>query len=124
MPQEYYSVLARSIVNAGQDHSQLRGVIYQLARIELKTELSRRHEAEMKEQVSALEDAIKQIETDVVENPTLLTFTPDRVVNPEPEESLSQSAPAAQQGSREVIRPEVLPPIDAKRPFDAEYSWP
>ena len=124
MPQEYYSVLARSIVNAGQDHSQLRGVIYQLARIELKTELSRRHEAEMKEQVSALEDAIKQIETDVVENPTLLTFTPDRVVNPEPEESLSQGAPAARQGSREVIRPEVLPPIDARRPFDAEYSWP
>jgi hypothetical protein len=51
MPQEYYSVLARSIAAAGEDHAQLRGVIYQLARVELKTELSRRHEAEMHEQV-------------------------------------------------------------------------
>jgi hypothetical protein len=124
MPQEYYSVLARSIAAAGEDHSQLRGVIYQLARIELKTELSRRHEAEMKEQISALENAIKQIETDVVENPALLTFTPGRVVNQESEESLQQDAPAGRQGSREVIRPEVLPPIDSRRPFDAEYSWP
>jgi len=124
MPQEYYSVLARSIAAAGEDHSQLRGVIYQLARIELKTELSRRHEAEMKEQISALENAIKQIETDVVENPALLTFTPGRVVNQESEESLQQDAAAGRQGSREVIRPEVLPPIDSRRPFEAEYSWP
>ena len=124
MPQEYYSVLARSIATAGEDHSQLRGVIYQLARIELKTELSRRHEAEMKEQVSALENAIKQIETDIVENPALLTFTPGRVVNQEPEEGLQDAGIAGRQGSREVIRPEVLPPIDARRPFEAEYSWP
>jgi hypothetical protein len=124
MPQEYYSVLARSIAAAGEDHSQLRGVIYQLARIELKTELSRRHEAEMKEQVSALENAIKKIETDIVENPALLTFTPGRVVNQEPEEGLQQGVPAGRQGSREVIRPEVLPPIDSRRPFEAEYSWP
>jgi hypothetical protein len=124
MPQEYYSVLARSIAAAGEDHSQLRGVIYQLARIELKTELSRRHEAEMKEQVSALENAIKQIETDVVENPALLTFTPGRVVNQEPEQSLQDAAPSGRQSSREVIRPEVLPPIDSRRLFEAEYSWP
>jgi hypothetical protein len=124
MPQEYYSVLARSIAAAGQDHSQLRGVVYQLARIELKTELSRRHEAEMKAQISALENAIKQIETDVVEDPALLTFTPGRVVNQEPEERLHDVPPAGRQGSRAVIRPEVLPPIDAKRPFEAEYSWP
>jgi hypothetical protein len=124
MPQEYYSVLARSITAAGEDHSQLRGVVYQLARIELKTELSRRHEAEMKEQISALENAIKQIETDIVENPALLTFTPGRVVNQEPEENLQDAGPSGRQGSREVIRPEVLPPIDARRPFEAEYSWP
>jgi hypothetical protein len=124
MPQEYYSVLARSITAAGEDHSQLRGVVYQLARIEFKTELSRRHEAEMKEQVSALENAIKQIETDIVENPALLTFTPGRVVNQEPEESVQDAASSGRQGSREVIRPEVLPPIDSRRPFEAEYSWP
>jgi hypothetical protein len=124
MPEEYYSVLARSITAAGQDHAQLRGVIYQLARIELQTELSRRHEAEMQEQVSALENAIKQIETDVVENSALLTFTPGRAVDDKPEESPQDVAPAARQSSREVIRPEVLPPIDAKRPFEPEYSWP
>jgi hypothetical protein len=124
MPQEYYSVLARSIAAAGEDHSQLRGVVYQLARVELKTELSRRHEAEMKEQVSALENAIKQIETDIVENPALLTFTPGRVVDDKPEETPQDVAPAAQQSSREIIRPEVLPPIDAKRPFESAYSWP
>jgi hypothetical protein len=124
MPQEYYSVLARSIAAAGQDHSQLRGVIYQLARIELQTELSRRHEAEMTEQVSALENAIKRIETDIVENPALLTFTPGRVVNQEPEESIPDSPASGRPSSREVIRPEVLPPIDARRPFEPEYSWP
>jgi hypothetical protein len=124
MPQEYYSVLARSIATAGEDHAQLRGVIYQLARIELKTELSRRHEAEMQEQVSALENAIKQIETDVVENPALLTFTPGRAVDQNSDESLQDGAETGRQSSREVIRPEVLPPIDARRPFEPEYSWP
>jgi hypothetical protein len=124
MPQEYYSVLARSITAAGQDHSQLRGVIYQLARVELKTELSRRHEAEVKEQVSALENAIKQIETDIVENPALLTFTPSPAVDSKPEEVPQDVALATQKGSREVIRPEVLPPIDATRPFETAYSWP
>jgi hypothetical protein len=124
MPEEYYSVLARSIEAAGQDHAQLRGVVYQLARIELKTELSRRHEAEMQEQVSALESAIKQIETDIVENPALLTFTPDRTGDQRPEESSQDVAQAAQQTSREMIRPEVLPPIDAMRPFEPAYSWP
>jgi hypothetical protein len=124
MPQEYYSVLARSIAAAGEDHAQLRGVIYQLARVELKTELSRRHEAEMQEQASALENAIKQIETDVVENPALLTFTPGRVVDQKSDENFQDGAEPGRQGSREVIRPEVLPPIDARRPFDAGYSWP
>jgi hypothetical protein len=124
MPQEYYSVLARSITAAGEDHAQLRGVIYQLARVELKTELSRRHEAEMQEQVSALENAIKRIETDIVENPALLTFTPGRVVDQKSDESSQDGAQPGRQGSREVIRPEVLPPIDAKRPFESEYSWP
>ena len=124
MPQEYYSVLARSIAAAGEDHAQLRGVIYQLARVELKTELSRRHEAEMHEQVSALENAIKQIETDVVENPALLTFTPGRVVDQKSDENFQESGEPGWQGSREVIRPEVLPPIDARRPFEAEHSWP
>ena len=124
MPQEYYSVLARSIAAAGEDHAQLRGVIYQLARVELKTELARRHEAEMQEQVSALENAIKQIETDIVENPALLTFTPGRVVDPKSDESVEEGAEPGRQTSREVIRPEVLPPIDAKRPFEPEYSWP
>jgi hypothetical protein len=123
MPQEYYSVLARSIAAAGEDHSQLRGVIYQLARVELKTELARRHEAEMQEQVSALENAIKKIETDIIENPALLTFTPGRVVDENSHEG-SQEAQPSRQSSREVIRPEVLPPIDARRPFEAEHSWP
>src|SRR5580704_4862348 len=117
MPQEYYSVLARSIAAAGEDHAQLRGVIYQLARVELKTELARRHEAEMQDQVSALENAIKQIETDVVENPALLTFTPGRVVEQKSDESAQDDAELGRSGSREVIRPEVLPPIDARRPF-------
>jgi hypothetical protein len=124
MPQEYYSVLARSIAAAGEDHAQLRGVIYQLARVELKTELARRHEAEMQEQASALENAIKQIETDIVENPALLTFTPGRVVDQKSDEGAQDDVQTGRQTSREVIRPEVLPPIDAKRPFDVEYAWP
>ena len=124
MPQEYYSVLARSIAAAGEDHSQLRGVIYQLARVELKTELARRHEAEMQEQVSALENAIKQIETDIIENPALLTFTPGRVVDQKSDEGSQSDAQPSRQSSREVIRTEVLPPIDATRPFESEHSWP
>lgn len=124
MPQEYYSVLARSIAAAGEDHAQLRGVIYQLARIELKTELSRRHEAEMQEQASALENAIKQIETDIVENPALLTFTPGHAVDQKSDETSEDGAQPERQNSREVIRTEVLPPIDATRLFESEHSWP
>jgi hypothetical protein len=71
MSGEYYSVLARTISAASEDHTRLRGMVYRLARIELRKELYRRYRIELRKQTSALEDAIAKIETDFTNNPAL-----------------------------------------------------
>lgn len=76
MTEDYYrSFLVRTIAAAGQDHAQLRMLIYQFARSELRRELFQRKDfcwAEMKEQTSALEKVIEQIESDFAEHDMLL----------------------------------------------------
>ncbi|HJU12101.1 MAG TPA: hypothetical protein VJ728_14550, partial [Candidatus Binataceae bacterium] len=64
MSKEYYSVLARTISAAAEDHAQLRNIVYSLARIELRKELRRRYKIELEQQTTALEGAIAKIESD------------------------------------------------------------
>lgn len=71
MSEEYYSVLARTISAASEDHARLREMVYRLARIELKKELNRRYKLELRKQTSALEDAIEKIEVDFAETKAL-----------------------------------------------------
>jgi hypothetical protein len=74
MAEEYYSVLARTISAASDDHARLREMVYRLARIELKKELDRRFEIELQKQTSALEDAIDKIESDFADMKALPEF--------------------------------------------------
>jgi hypothetical protein len=71
MSEKYYNSLLRHIVTAGQDQTQLRMIIYQFARNELRRQLFARRDfrvADMREQMSALENAIDQLESDVADN--------------------------------------------------------
>lgn len=68
MSEEYYSVLSRTISAAAEDHAQLRGLIYRLARIELKKQLHRQFRLELQQQMTALENAIAKVESDFVED--------------------------------------------------------
>ena len=81
MSQDYYSALARTIAAIGQDHAQLRMMIYKFVRSELRSELFRRKGirwTEMKEQTSALERAIGRIESDIASNPELLGISSEQ----------------------------------------------
>jgi hypothetical protein len=80
MSEEYYEFLVHAIAAVGQDPTQLRMMIYQLARSELRKELYARRDfrwAELKQQMSALERAIEQVELDVTNRTMrLTTFSP------------------------------------------------
>ena len=81
MSQDYYSALARTIAAIGQDHAQLRMMIYKFVRSELRNELFRRKGirwTEVKEQTSALERAIGRIELDIASNPELLSISSEQ----------------------------------------------
>ena len=67
MSQEYYAVLVRMITAAGRDRAQLRTIIYELARIQLRKELYQRPDynlLEIKNEMSSLEAAIERVEDD------------------------------------------------------------
>lgn len=77
MSHEYYRFLIRTISTAGQDPAQLRAIVYHYARSRLRKELSRRkglHWAQIKEQMSALEKAIEQVESDVGDGTMFRSF--------------------------------------------------
>lgn len=116
MAQDYYGFLARTIIGARRDSAQLRTVIYQFARAQLRQELSDNDDqvslAEAKQHIAALETAIEQIESDI-KSQRRLGSTPDdnelvrgtdvNIVNVEDH---SGGLPL-----RHEYRPEVLPPI-------------
>jgi len=82
MSEEYYSVLARTISAAAEDHAQLRGLIYRLARIELKKQLHRQYRLELQQQMAALENAIAKVETDFIEDRALPHLSAEVIVDP------------------------------------------
>jgi hypothetical protein len=73
--EQYYSALLRTIEFAGEDPSRLRRMIYDLARNELRRQLYHRLDfrfLEIKQQTSALERAIEQVESKVGDQTPLL----------------------------------------------------
>jgi hypothetical protein len=121
MSEEYYSLLARTIEAAGEDQAQLRGVVYQLARMELRTELSRRHATEMQEQISALENAITKVEYDVGDGTALLTFRPEEADQKSRIDSGGTGA-LDRSNPEQVLQPEILPPLVLQWPYDVNRS--
>jgi hypothetical protein len=79
MPQDYYSVLARAIVATAQDDTQLRRMVYELARTKLRRQLLLQFKnvsrPQMNHHLRELEIAIEQLETDAAHNVPLLTFS-------------------------------------------------
>jgi hypothetical protein len=71
MQEDYYSALASVVMGFPRDNPQLRTVIYELARSKLRERLQRQAKAvshsERARQLLALENAIEQIEADLVE---------------------------------------------------------
>jgi hypothetical protein len=118
MSQEYYSVLGRTISAVAQDHAQLRGIIYRLARIELQRELRRRYKIELQQQTSALEKAIAQIESDFVGDTASAQLASQEAVDHVTEENSARNALTVWHSSRgecEVLSPIVYPSPDADR---------
>lgn len=103
MSEEYYSVLARTISAACEDHARLREMVYRLARIELKKELNRRYKLELKKQTSALESAIEKIETECAETKALPAPVSQDALNQSDEaESEATTAVSVWQDAHEV----------------------
>ncbi len=131
MSQEYYSVLARTMTAVTRDHAQLRMMIYRFARSELRRELYERRDirwAEIKQQISALEKAIEQIESDVIDDTMLLTFSSERVTNQKAAARSTNTALVVHQNSAELAVPDdgesdVLPPVAYASPYPAEHNW-
>lgn len=70
MSEEYYRFLVRTITAVGQDPAQLRRTIYHYARTKLRKELYGRKDLQwpqIKQQMSAFEKAIEQVESDVAD---------------------------------------------------------
>lgn len=68
MSHDYYRFLVRTISTAERDSAQLRAIVYHYARGKLRKELWLRTDlqwAQKKEQMSALEKAIEQVEADI-----------------------------------------------------------
>jgi hypothetical protein len=78
MQEDYYSVLARMIAATAQDESQLRRMVYELARNKLRRQLYLQYQhlrrPDMEDQLIELETAITQIESDAAQDVPLLSL--------------------------------------------------
>jgi hypothetical protein len=123
MSKKYYTLLDRTIAAAKQDPAQLRALVYQLARLELERALPGKRNsvylAAVNQQITALETAIEQIESNHNDDRLLTSEASsgdDVIVTP------GADAAVVQDGSprlpmRQAYTPEVLPPLGS--PFRA-----
>jgi hypothetical protein len=99
MSEDYYRFLVRTITTVGQDPAQLRKMIYQFARNELRKELLEKkdfHWAERKQRFAALEKAIEQIESDVADRSVVLSPVP-------PAGAVTQPIVATQPTNQDIV---------------------
>jgi len=129
MSQKFYAVLERTIAAARQDPAQLRALVYQLARLELKRAVYKNDNSDTltdaKYQITALETAIEQIESNFDADGL---FAPSSACNEQAADILNENALVAQGGStqlpaRQVYTPDVLPPLGYAPPFQAGDRW-
>lgn len=77
--QDHYSALVQMVAELSRDHYQLRTFVYEFARVKLRRELYPRFVegawSEIEEQMRGLEAAIDQIEADVAENGSSLSYS-------------------------------------------------
>src|SRR5580658_2381042 len=77
--EDHYSILSRMIATASQDHTQLRMLVYEFARRQMRRSLHRQFEdgnwTHIEEQLLALETAINNVEADCAHKS--LTFAPE-----------------------------------------------
>jgi hypothetical protein len=124
MSDEYYQVLLRTIAAAKRDPAELRALVFQLARVELRRELYKHGHSvsllEARQQISALETAIEEIEssrqTDRLLPPGASTPLEPAVHSSAHTELVPPSAP--QLPVQRPFTAEVLPPLSASAPFD------
>jgi hypothetical protein len=78
MQEDYYSVLARMIAATAQDESQLRRMVYELARNKLRRQLYLQYQhlrrPDIEDQLIELETAITQLESDAAQDVPLLSL--------------------------------------------------
>lgn len=126
MSEEYYSVLARTISGASQDPARLREMVYSLARIALRNQLERRFEIELQKQTSALEDAIKRIETDSAKAKALPNLVSQALLSQSEAEAESDTGLTALQRSDQSDASECgddsTPAVAVVYPKHAEYE--
>ena len=125
MAEEYYSVLARTIAAAGQDHAQFRMMIYQFARTELRRDLFQRKGirwAEMQQQMAALEGAIERMESEIGNDTKLLTFSSEGARD----RRSADTALVVRQNSNSALaddyQGDVLTPVVQLMPYAAEHE--
>lgn len=128
MSQEYYTVLARTIATAGQNPAHLRALVYRLARAELKRELFKNGNSislfEAKQQISALDAAIEQIEA-TLKGETLVASEnaneQKTIAGPNATAVVEHSS--ARLPVRTPYRAEVLPPLGSAPRFLTQHNW-
>lgn len=128
MSQEYSTVLARMIAAVRRDPAQMRALVYQAARSELRRILSERGEhislAAASQQITALEAAIEQIESSAPSGNLLdanVSSTAE-TESVETETSAADPEDSEQLVVREAYTPDLLPPL-AYPPMFPEAQW-
>ncbi len=135
MQHDYYAVLARAIGSITQDETQLRRMIYELARLKLRRQLLFQAQdlgrAGIERQFLEFETAIEQIEFDFAQNLPLLSdsnsatddpasgaTSTDLVVHQPGSAAAALGAnlteilgPARYSSPQRVVQPELLPPL-------------
>lgn len=110
--QDYYSILVQVVAAVSQDHAQLRAAVYELARLKLRKDLSRRFNevgwSNSHEHLRALDAAINQCEAEFEEDEQ--AHVPPRLTHLSAQAQSLPTAPAPD-SSEIVIVNDYQPPL-------------
>ena len=137
MSQEYFTILAHTIAGVGQVHAQLRTLMYELARIELRRNQQPRtwnadgdeQYARIKQQIASLEKVIAQVESELIDDTMRLTVSPSSVVMSQMIEDGTKAKLLIDRNTspltiRDVRHGEIMPPLLYASPREAVFNLP
>jgi hypothetical protein len=137
MSQEYFSVLARTIAGVGQIRAQLRTLMFELARSELRRDPRQRSwnfENEtswsaVKQQIAMLDKVVSQIESELIDDTMHLTVSPKSVVMNQMLEDGAKARLLIDRSAsglvvRDHLEAEIMPPLLETGPRQAIYTVP